>query len=59
MSKWEQPSDWLEEWIETASTNELRQIASSMAGHISQHDILDVFEAEMENSGYFEKPVPE
>lgn len=56
--KWDHPSEWLEQRIQTLTTQEdhieLASIAHALAGRLDGDSIQDLFQAEMDDDGYFQ-----
>lgn len=57
MSKYtyDYPSDWLNEKLDRWDATDLRSALLSIMTVLSEDDIQDIFQAEMDRDGYFEE----
>lgn len=54
--KWANPQEWLQQYIDGLSYEELRQEAKNLASMMDLDQIQDVYQADMDTQGYF-KPL--
>ena len=51
--KWENPSEWLEDFLQSGAASPW-SVINTLLTMISEDDIQDLFQSEMEADGYFE-----